>query len=658
MSATPELDASVRPQDDLFAHVANPWLAQHPIPADKGRFGAYDLLQEAAEQQVRTIIEAQAETAPQPGSVAAQVGDLYASFMDLSVVDAAGTDPIADELAAIDAVTDVSGLCRQLGALGRTGVGGLVLPFVSTDDRDPDRYVVYLEQGGLGLPDESYYRQEQHAELRAGYVDHLERMLSLLGLPDARARAEAVMALESALAAGHWDSVATRDPVKTYTLVDRAGLVELSPGLDWQGWLAGLGAPAGALDAVVVRQPSFVTAAAALLGATARDHAGQTGVTDLGVWRDWLRWHLVHARAPYLSAAFVDENFDFYGRALSGVPTIRQRWKRGVALVEAALGEGVGQLYVDKHFPPAAKEAMTELVADLVQAFRRSLSTVPWLGEQTRQQALAKLEAFTAKIGYPDTWRDYSGLRIDADDLVGNVRRAAAFETDRHLAKLGGPVDRAEWFITPQTVNAYYNPGMNEIVFPAAILQPPFFDLGADDAFNYGGIGAVIGHEIGHGFDDAGSRFDGAGALVDWWTPQDRERFDALAQALIVQFGALSGRDAPGESVNGALTVGENIGDLGGLAIGLSAYRISLGDQPAPVIDGLTGDQRFFLGWARIWAGSAREAEARRLLTIDPHSPLDLRANAVRNLDEFHEAFDVRPGDGMWLEPGDRVRIF
>jgi putative endopeptidase len=337
---------------------------------------------------------------------------------------------------------------------------------------------------------------------------------------------------------------------------------------------------------------------------------------------------------------------------------MRERWKRGVGLVEEALGEAVGQLYVERHFPPHAKEAMVELVDNLVEAFRRSLTQVPWMGDDTRREALAKLGQFTPKIGYPQRWRDYSALEVRPGDLLGNVRRAVAVEVDRQLAKLGAPVDRDEWFMTPQTVNAYYNPGLNEIVFPAAILQPPFFDVDADDAVNYGGIGAVIGHEVGHGFDDQGSQFDGTGTLRNWWTEQDRAAFQSLADALIAQFSELETRDAPGHKVNGALTVGENIGDLGGLTIGHLAYRISLGDAPAPELDGWTGDQRFFLGWAQVWRGAARRAEAERLLALDPHSPMDLRANAVRNLTEFHEAFGVAPGDGMWVAPQDRVRIF
>ncbi|GAA4395397.1 M13 family metallopeptidase [Ornithinibacter aureus] len=641
------VDTNVRPQDDLFAHVNGPWIRATPIPADRGRYGTFDVLRETAEQHVREIIEEVAAGDPQGGTVAAKVGDLYASFMDEDAVEALGAQPLAQDLERAATVSSPDEVMATSGAFGRAGILGLVLPFVNTDDRDPSRYVVYLEQAGLGLPDESYYREEQHADKRTAYVGHVERMLALAGWPEPAEAAARVMALETRLAAGHWDKVTNRDPVKTYTLLDLAGLTQLGPQIAWPAYLEGLGAPADAFDAVVVRQPDHITSVSAALAQE-----------PVQAWRDWLAWHVVHAHAPYLASAFVEENFDFYGRTLSGVPEMRERWKRGVGLVEEALGEAVGQLYVERHFPPHAKEAMVGLVDNLVEAFRRSLSQVPWMGEDTRREALAKLGQFTPKIGYPQRWRDYGALEVRADDLLGNVRRAVAFEVDRQYAKLGGPVDRDEWFMTPQTVNAYYNPGLNEIVFPAAILQPPFFDVDADDAVNYGGIGAVIGHEVGHGFDDQGSQFDGTGTLRNWWTEQDRSAFQALADALIAQFDELETRDAPRQKVNGALTVGENIGDLGGLTIGHLAYRISLGDEPAPEIDGWTGDQRFFLGWAQVWRGAARAAEAERLLALDPHAPMDLRANAVRNLDEFHEAFGVGPGDGLWVDPAQRVRIF
>ncbi len=643
-------DPTVRPQDDLFGHVNGGWIKQTEMPADRGRYGSFDRLRENAEEQVRDIITGVAEGNPEPGTVARKVGDLYSSFMDEARIEELGATPLAPFLAQIDAVSGPSDVMAALGGFLRAGVDGLVHPIVNTDDRDSTRYVVYLEQAGIGLPDEAYYRDPQHAAIRAAYPGHVARMLTLTGVyaaDPAAAAAERIVDLETRIAASHWDQVANRDAVKTYPLVDRQGLEELTPGVDWAAYLDGAQAPGGTFDQVIARQPDHLRSMAAALAEV-----------DVATWQDWLRWRVVHALAAYLADAVVAENFDFYGRTLSGVPQIRDRWKRGVGLVEDALGEAVGQLYVEQHFPPRAKERMVELVENLVEAFRRDFLGLEWMGLETRREALAKLETFVPKIGYPDRWRDYSTLEVDASDLVGNVARASAFEVDRNLAKLGGPVDRDEWFMTPQTVNAYYNPGLNEIVFPAAILQPPFFDVDADDAVNYGGIGGVIGHEIGHGFDDQGSQYDKDGNLRNWWSDSDRANFDARAQRLIAQFSELESRDAPGHKVNGALTVGENIGDLGGLTIGHAAYRISTEGTEPPVLDGLTGDQRFFFGWAQVWCGMAREAEAVRLLAIDPHSPMDLRANAVRNLTEFHDAFDVGPGDGMWVPEDERVRIF
>jgi putative endopeptidase len=397
---------------------------------------------------------------------------------------------------------------------------------------------------------------------------------------------------------------------------------------------------------VVVRQPDYLRALSDALAEV-----------SIGTWQDWLAWQILHSRAPFLPQEFVEENFDFYGRTLAGTPQLRERWKRGVELIDRTLGEALGELYVARHFPPAAKARMSELVSNLVEAFRRSFADRQWMGEDTKAQALAKLEQFTPKIGYPETWRDYSALVLTGD-LLADVAAANAFESDRSLAKLGRPVDRGEWFMSPQTVNAYYNPGMNEIVFPAAILQPPFFDVEADDAVNYGGIGGVIGHEVGHGFDDQGSQYDGSGNLRNWWTDDDREAFDALGAKLVEQFNRLEPRAAPGRTVNGALTLGENLGDLAGLGVGHAAYRIACGDQQPPVLDGLTGDQRFFVGWAQVWCGKAREETAVMLLAVDPHSPAEHRANVVRNIDAFHEAFGVGEGDGMWLDPADRVSVF
>ncbi|MEO8850466.1 MAG: M13-type metalloendopeptidase, partial [Allobranchiibius sp.] len=585
--------------------------------------------------------------AHEPGSPARKVGDLFLSFIDVERIDALGIAPIAPLLTEIEALETVSQLCALMGRLSREGVLSAVGAYVSGDAKDPDNYIVHLEQAGLGLPNESYYREEQYAEIREKYVGHIESMFGLVELPDCSERADAVMQLETRLASCHWDVVATRDAMKTYNKFDAEGLAQLAPNFDWEQWAAGMRSPRSAFAQVIVGEPSFFTGLS--------DALREVPLAD---WKSWLAWHAVSSRAPYLTSALIEANFEFYGKTLTGVPQLRERWKRGVALVEGSLGEVAGQLYVERHFPPHAKERMVTLVDNLIEAYRRDFQTLSWMSDETRARALDKLSKFTPKIGYPDKWRDYSALLVDATDLLGNVVRAAQFESDRELAKLGGPIDRDEWLMTPQTVNAYYHPTMNEIVFPAAILQPPFFDVEADDAINYGGIGAVIGHEIGHGFDDQGSRYDGNGRLEDWWTVEDRARFDVLSQALIDQFNEQEPADAPGSKVNGSLTVGENIGDLGGVTIGFKAHQIANEVTPSPELDGFTGDQRFFIGWAQVWCGKARPEEAKRLLAIDPHSPMNCRANVARNLHEFHEAFGVGEDDGMWLPQEQRVRIF
>ena len=639
------LDLSVRPQDDLFRFTNGTWLEQTEIPADRGRYGTFDRLREQAEHDLRALLDEAVASGAAPDTSAGRVATLYGAFLDEVAVQARGLGAVADLLAQVDAVTDAGDLAGLQGRLERIGIRGTVQHFVNTDDRASDRYVSYLHQAGLGLPDESYYREERHADTRAAYQRHVAAMLGLAGRPEPLEAAARVMALETRLAAGHLDNVSDRDPVATYHLLTAAQLADLAPAVDWAGYAAGLGAP-GALAEVVVRQPDYLRALSAALADE-----------PISTWREWLVWHVIHARAPYLPQEFVTENFEFYGRTLAGTPQLRERWKRGVELVDRMLGEALGELYVARHFPPSAKARMTELVANLVEAFRRSFADRPWMGADTKAQALAKLERFVPKIGYPDTWRDYSALMLTGD-LLADVAAAHAFESDRNLAKLGRPVDRGEWFMSPQTVNAYYNPGMNEIVFPAAILQPPFFDVDADDAVNYGGIGAVIGHEVGHGFDDQGSQYDGDGTLRNWWTDADREAFDALGAKLIAQFDQLEPIAAPGRNVNGALTVGENLGDLAGLGVGYAAYRIACGDDEPPVLDGLTGDQRFFVGWAQVWCGKAREETAVMLLAVDPHSPAEHRANVVRNIDAFHTAFGVTETDGMWLAPADRVSVF
>jgi putative endopeptidase len=652
------LDPSVRPQDDLYRHVNGRWIDSHEIPADRAMDGAFRALHDEAEERVRAIIEelgaqVAADGAPSPTGPAQQVGALYASFMDTARIEAAGLEPIREELAEVAGATERAALVAVLGRLQRTGGAGAVAFWVDNDAKDPDRYVVYLHQSGLGLPDESYYREEAYAAVRDQYRPHVARMLALAGVAreEAERQAEQVVELETRLAAHHWDVVRNRDADLTYNPMTLAALADAAPGFDWHAWATALGTDATALADLVVRQPDFAVAFADLWQEAPVEQ-----------WQAWLRYHLVSARAPYLPEHVVQANFDFYGRVLTGAEQLRDRWKRGVSLVEAALGEAVGQVYVERHFPPSHKARMVELVANLVAAYRESITGLDWMGPATRERALEKLAAFTPKIGYPDRWKSYDGLVVDPTDLVGNVRRSSAYEQDRELRKIGGPVDRDEWFMTPQTVNAYYNPGMNEIVFPAAILQPPFFDPDADDAVNYGGIGAVIGHEIGHGFDDQGSKYDGRGRLEDWWTEQDRTEFEKRTAALVEQYGAFSPAQLDdSHRVNGALTVGENIGDLGGLSIGLKAYRIALGRPlgEAPVVDGLTGVQRVLLGWAQVWQSKGRDEEMIRRLATDPHSPNEFRCNGiVRNLDEFHEAYDVQPGDALYLAPEERVRIW
>ena len=644
-----DLSDSIRPGDDLFGYVNGAWLDRTPIPSDRAWYGSTIILRDEAEKAVRAIVEEARDA--EPGTEARKIGDLYASFMDEERVEQLGAAPLADALGLAAAVDSIPSLLGALGTLQRRDVGGLFQPFVNNDPGDPTRYLVFFEQGGIGLPDESYFRDESFADVRAAYQVHVERMLALAGLDDAGARAQRVFDLETEIASKHWDNVECRDEVKTYNLVswEKAGdLVGADAAASLSAWSASFGAPPAVLSEVVVRQPSFVRGLGDLLVESRLD-----------AWRDWLTWQVVHGYAPFLSSAFVNENFDFYGRTLTGTEALRERWKRGVAFVEGAMGEAVGKIYVERHFAPAAKERMDGLVANLIAAYRESISGLEWMTPETRQRALDKLAAFTPKIGYPPKWRDYSKLVVDAGDLIANARAAGEFELERNLAKIGAPIDRDEWFMTPQTVNAYYNPGMNEIVFPAAYLQPPNFDLGADDAANYGAAGSVIGHEIGHGFDDQGSRYDGAGRLTDWWRAADREAFEERTRALIDQYNALSPRESPGRYVNGALTLGENIGDLGGVAIAWRAYQISLHGAEAPVIDGLSALQRFFIAYAGSWRTKWRPEMVELLMASDPHSPDEFRVNQiVRNIDEFYDAFSVTPTDELWLDPAERVSIW
>jgi putative endopeptidase len=644
--------SDISPQDDLFGHVNGAWLRTHTIPDDRAQDGVIRALRDRAEENVREIIEKAQHGEDQD---AARIAALYSSFMNTRAIEDAGLAPLRELLAEIDSASTRAELAEVLGRRQREGLVALCGAGVATDAKDSSRYLVHLSQAGLGLPDESYYSDNSYADIRSAYLAHLHRLAELAGLADPAGLAATVMELESALAEVSWDRVTNRDAEKTYTLMTWQELRSHAAGFDWEPWLAALrgGAADTGADTVaelVVRQPGFITSVAQMW--TER---------SLEQWKAWLTLHTISSCAEYLTDDLVEADFDFYGRLLSGTPVLRERWKRGVSLVEDALGEALGRLYVARHFPPDSKSRMLTLVDNLIEAYRRSIGSLDWMSPATRERALEKLTRFTPKIGYPEAWKDYSALELRDDDLLGNVRRAGAWQIDFQLSKIGQPVDQGEWFMTPQTVNAYYNPRQNEIVFPAAILQPPLFDPNADDAANYGGIGAVIGHEIGHGFDDQGSKYDGDGNMTDWWEASDRAEFDRRAQALISQYDELSPAGLPDHKVNGALTVGENIGDLGGLTIALKAYQIALESTGAtpPVLDGLTGLQRVFFGWAQLWRAITRDAEAVRRLTVDPHSPPDLRCNAVvTNLDAFHEAFEVTESHALFTPVDQRIRIW
>ncbi|MEV7997781.1 M13 family metallopeptidase [Pseudarthrobacter oxydans] len=640
------IDHTVRPQDDLYQHVNGAWLKATEIPDDRPLEGTFTALRDGSEIAVRNIIEEAAAKGGAASGIERKIGDLYSSFMDEATVEAKGLEPIRRRLEEVFATTSVADLVSLAGRLFRADVSGLFYIYPAPDAGNPDRILLYTGQGGLGLPDESYYREDKFAPMVTAYAAHVEMMLGLAGVADAASAAGRVVALESRLASHHWDNVTLRDPQKTYNLKTAEEASALFPLL--ATWFEAAGIDAGKRQEIVMSTPPFFDGAAALLESEPLAH-----------WQEWLAMRVVGAAAPYLSSAFVDANFAFYGTTLSGTPRNKDRWKRGVAVVEAALGEAVGQIYVARHFPETHKARMQALVANLTEAYRQSITAVGWMGDATKAEALRKLEGFRAKIGYPDQWIDYSAVEIDPTDLLGNVERAHNADVDRHLDEVGKPVDRNKWLMTPQTVNAYYHPMMNEIVFPAAILQPPFFTADADDAVNYGGIGAVIGHEIGHGFDDQGSQFDGGGALRNWWTEEDRQAFEKLTAKLVAQYDALSPYAAPGHTVNGRLTLGENIGDLAGLAIAYKAYRISLDGKEPDVLDGLTGEQRFFASWAAGWRQVIRPEEAIRRLATDPHSPNEFRTNAIaKNLDAFHDAFEVSEQDGMWMPPEERVSIW
>jgi putative endopeptidase len=643
------IDQGIRPQDDLFRFMNGKWLKESTIPADRASDGAFYWLYEQAEKQVKQIILDQAASKAATGSNAQKIGDLYNSFMDEAGIEKLGLSPIADNLAKAAGIKTVDDFLKTLGEFEARGLSGLFYTYVSTDNKDSSKNIVYLGQSGLSLPDEAYYREDEYKEIRQAFLKHVQKMFELANLENPSQSAAQVLEIETQLAAFHWDQVKDRDAELTYNKKSFSELKQLAASFNWPLWIQSSNTPAKVLDQVIIRQPSYLEGLSKLLAAF-----------DLPKWRSWLSWHVLSGASPYLSAAFVNENFNFYGTTLSGIPKLKDRWKRGVGLVEGALGEAVGQIYVERHFGENAKTKMVELVANLIKAYRVSIEGLSWMSQETKERAYIKLEKFTPKIGYPDKWRDYSALEIKAGDLIGNLAQIAKYSQDYEYNKIGKAVDKSEWYMTPQTVNAYYNPGMNEIVFPAAILQPPFFDVNADDyAANYGGIGAVIGHEIGHGFDDQGSKYDGDGNLVNWWSDIDRKEFEKRTKKLIDQYDQLSPAAAPDVKVNGALTVGENIGDLGGLTIAYKAYEISLNGKQPPVIDGYSGAQRFFMGWAQSWRGKYRAEEVRRRIATDPHSPDEFRCNQiVANLDEFYQAFGVGENDKHFMKADARVRIW
>ncbi|RSX46439.1 M13 family metallopeptidase [Bifidobacterium castoris] len=673
----------IRPADDLFRYVNGPWIDTYALPDDRSRYGSFDRLAENAESQIRDILESD-------GDEAAVSKAIYRSFLDVDAVEQAGVAPIRADLDALDAVRSKAELTALLGELSPYGGPDLFGFDIFGDFNDPDHNIMHVSQGGLGLPDEAYYREDHYAPIRDAYVTMVARQLRNAGYDhDAQAQAQRLLEIETTIASHHWTNVETRDSQKTNNPTDFAALSAMLSSFDVEAWAKAMQTSydrsktarshpvdvLGALAHVNVMEPSFLTGL-----------DGFWADADLEDLRLWARVHIIVDRASMLSSAFDTTNFDFYGRTLSGAKEQRVRWKRGVSLVNGICGEDVGRIYVREHFPESSKTRMEQLVHNLIEAYHVSILNSDWLGDETKRKALDKLDHFEAKIGYTNHWRDYTALDVDMSaGLMDNMRAASVYEFGYQMAKCGKPVDKDEWLMNPQTVNAYYEPTLNIIVFPAAILQPPFFDPDAEDAVNYGGIGSVIGHEIGHGFDDQGAQFNGEGKLEDWWTAEDKERFQQLTKALIEQYdrfvpAQLQGKygDDPDKAphVNGALTIGENIGDLSGVNIALKAYAFSLdeaqgrpidGDpaaieaalDTAPTLDGFTGLQRFFLGYALIWRTKNRDELAEQYLQIDPHSPAECRTNGIaRNVELFYKAFGVTPDDRMWLKPEERVHIW
>ena len=640
------MDTSVRPGDDFFAYVNGKWVAETDMPSDKSRYGTFDILRDESQENVKAIIEMSATGDFAKGSDEQKVGDLYKSYLDMDARNAKGVAPLQPELKRIAAIANYSDLAVYFAGASRRGYGTPFALAQFSDMKNPEYYGIYAFQSGLGLPDREYYftDDEKSATLRDKYVEHIAKMYDLAGMADGATAADTIMALETRLADKQMKKEDTRNPAANYNKVVTAELPGVMPQFNWDGYLAEAGIAEA--DGLILYMTDYMRALDEIIVDT-----------DLETWRTYLSWKVLDGAASTLNAALDEQNFEFFGKTLSGTEEQRKPWRRAVDTVNGSVGEIVGKVYVKNHFPPEAKERMLTLVGNLSHAYEKSIKELEWMGEDTKAQALDKLSKFTPKIGYPDEWRDYSALDITADDLFGNLERARAAEYQRELDRQGGPVDRSEWGMTPQTVNAYYQPTLNEIVFPAAILQPPFFDLEADEAVNYGAIGAVIGHEIGHGFDDQGSRFDGDGVLRNWWTDEDRAEFKKRTDKLVEQYSAFKPFDDL--SVNGEYTLGENIGDLGGISIGLLAYNMSLQGEAAPVIDGLTGEQRVFLGYGQVWRGKIRDEALRQRIATDPHSPGVYRANgAVRNVPEFYEAFDVQEGDALYLPPEERVKIW
>ena len=638
----------IRAQDDLYRYVNGAWLAANEIPADRASWGAFAQLRDDALTQLRTVVE-EAEAAGAKGTAdQRKIAVLFDSFMDEGRIETLGAKPIAPQMKAIDAIRSKRELPTVIAQFNEVNITTPYLVYIQQDPRDPAHYIPTLYQSGLGMPDRDYYLKDDDAKLkdtRTRYVAHVGKMLALAGVPNAEAGAAQVLELETALARAQWTRVQNRDPVKTYNKKSIAQLDAMTPGYAWKPWLTAARI-AGRADAVVVSQPSYL-----------EGFAKAVETVPLETWKTYFKYHVIASSAPYLSKPFSDEHFAFEGTVLAGTPVELPRWKRAVAITESSIGQGLGKLYVAKYFPPENKVRMDEMVRNILAAYKQSIDGLDWMGPETKKEAQAKLAKFDPKIAYPSKWRDYTALTVKGDDLLGNVMRARRFEYNRNNAKLGKPIDRTEWGMTPQTVNAYYNRGRNEIVFPSAILQPPFFDAKADDATNYGAIGAVIGHEISHGFDDSGSQSDGDGRLRNWWTDDDRTRFSAKTKALVAQYDAFE--PVPGYHVNGALTLGENIADNSGIAIAYKAYKISLKGLPAPTINGLSGDARFYVGYATLYRNKTREPALIRQLTSDPHSPGEYRVNGtLRNQTPFYASFNVKAGDAMFLPPDRRVSIW